>query len=80
MEQAVIWTLEEGNSPLVATAIHDGHALRDEVAEIMLLGEVERLREEDPFTGQWTTVADTRLTSLRSRFEVDLNRACRSGA
>jgi N-formylglutamate deformylase len=74
MEQAVNWTLEEGNSPLVATAIHDGHGLRDEVAEIMLLGEADRLREEDPFTGGWTTVAPTRMVSLRSRFEVDLNR------
>jgi hypothetical protein len=70
----MIWKLEEGNSPLVATAIHDGHALRDEVAEIMLLAEADRLREEDPFTGGWTTVAATRMVGLRSRFEVDLNR------
>ena len=74
MEQLVIWELFEGDSPLAATAIHAGHTLRDEVAAIMQLKELDRLREEDPFTDQWTTVADTRLIGRRSRFEVDLNR------
>jgi N-formylglutamate amidohydrolase len=74
MEQSIIWELHEGNSPLVATAIHDGHAVREEVAELLAVDEVERLREEDPFTGQWTRIADTRMIGLRSRFEVDLNR------
>jgi N-formylglutamate amidohydrolase len=69
-----IWQLKEGNSPLVATAIHNGHALRAEVARIMALSGAARLREEDPFTGELTTVAQTRLVGLRSRFEVDLNR------
>jgi hypothetical protein len=74
MEQAVIWELRRGHSPLVATAIHNGHAVREEVAELMALNEAERLQEEDPFTGQWTGIADTRIIGLRSRFEVDLNR------
>jgi N-formylglutamate deformylase len=69
-----IWQLSSGNSPLVAAAIHNGHALRAEVAAIMKLSETERLREEDPFTGNWTVVADTRIIGLHSRFEVDLNR------
>jgi N-formylglutamate amidohydrolase len=69
-----IWQLKEGSSPLVATAIHNGHALREDVAQIMALSEAERLREEDPFTGGWTTVAETQLIGLHSRFEVDLNR------
>lgn len=72
MEQ--IWQITEGDSPLVATAIHDGHALRPEVAEIMALSEPERLREEDPFTARWTPIAATQIIGLRSRFEVDLNR------
>jgi N-formylglutamate deformylase len=63
-----------GTSPLVAAAIHDGHGLRDEVASITALPEPERLREEDPFTGDWTAVGNTRIIGLRSRFEVDLNR------
>ena len=40
----------------------------------MALSEAGRLREEDPFTAQWTGVAETQITALRSRFEVDLNR------
>ena len=64
----------EGDGPIVATAIHDGHALREEVAVRMALGESDRLREEDPYTGAWTSLAPTRLAVLRSRFEIDLNR------
>ncbi len=73
MEQS-LWQLHQGDGPLVATAIHNGHTVREEVVAMMALSEAERLREEDPFTGQWTTVADTRIVALRSRFEVDLNR------
>ncbi len=67
-------TLVDGDGPLVATAIHNGSALRDEVAARIVLGEVDRLREEDPHTGDWTSLAPTRIVALRSRFEVDLNR------
>lgn len=69
-----IWQVEKGTGPLIATAIHDGHALRDDVAECMALSDAERRREEDPFTGQWTRVAPTRVIGTHSRFEVDLNR------
>ncbi len=69
-----IWRMLVGDGPLVATAIHDGHAVRDEIAPHFLLNEVERLREEDPFTALWTDLAPTRVVGLRSRFEVDLNR------
>jgi len=69
-----IWTLERGGGPIVATAIHDGHEVRDEVARHMVLDEAVRLREEDPHTGHWTTIAPTRVVATRSRFEVDLNR------
>lgn len=70
----IIWTIKKGDSPLIATAIHDGHDLRDEVARIMKLSEAERLREEDPHTSSWVDVAETQIVALRSRFEVDLNR------
>lgn len=69
-----IWTHELGDGPLVAVALHDGHAVRDEVGERLALGDADRLREEDPHTGDWTRVAATRIIGLRSRFEVDLNR------
>ena len=41
----------------------------------MGVSEADRLREEDPYTGEWTSIAPTRIVGLRSRFEVDLNRA-----
>lgn len=63
-----------GEGPLVASAIHDGHELRPEVAERLALSAAERRREEDPFTVEWTAVAPHRILVSRSRFEVDLNR------
>lgn len=68
------WRIEEGDGPLIAAAIHDGHVVRPEVEEAVALAPAQRLREEDPFTGEWTNVAETRIVGRRSRFEVDLNR------
>ena len=69
-----LWKVAEGRESLVATAIHDGHGLREEVAGIMALPEADRLREEDPHTESFASIASTRLIACRSRFEVDLNR------
>lgn len=69
-----IWTIQKGDSPFVAAAVHDGHTVRDEALGLMNLTDPERLREEDPFTGGWTAVAPSRIVGLHSRFEVDLNR------
>jgi len=69
-----VWHLTEGPGAIIAVAIHEGHDLRPEVAELMALADEARLREEDPYTGDWTVAAPTRLVGLRSRFEVDLNR------
>ncbi len=68
------WWIQEGDGPLVATAIHDGHLLRDDVSQALALSEDERLREEDPYTGAWTSVVQTRIVARYSRFQVDLNR------
>jgi N-formylglutamate deformylase len=68
------WQLELGEGPLVACAVHHGHAVRPEVAALMRLDAAERRYEEDPFTGDWTSVAPTRFIGHRSRFEVDFNR------
>ena len=68
------WTIEEGEGPLIAAAIHDGHEVRREVLELLAVDEEERLREEDPSTGRWTAVAPTRIIVHRSRFEVDMSR------
>ena len=66
--------LDEGDGPVVATAIHDGHVLRAEVANLIALDETCRRREEDPFTSRLAAIVPTRLVARRSRFEVDLNR------
>ena len=68
------WRIDRGTGPLVAAAIHDGHAVRDELIDLLEIGEAARLQEEDPFTGLWTSVVPTRVVGQRSRFEVDLNR------
>jgi N-formylglutamate amidohydrolase len=69
-----LWTVRRGDQPVLATAIHDGHEARDEVAALFALDDAGRFREEDPFTGRWTTVAENRVIPRRTRFEVDLNR------
>jgi hypothetical protein len=69
------WTLQQGPGPIVATAIHDGHELRPQVADAMALPQQERLREEDPFTGETVAGVPTHIVVHRSRFEFDLNRS-----
>ena len=61
-------------SPVFAVAAHHGHALRPEVADWIALDEEVRLREEDPYTGRWATIAEGFAVANYSRFEVDLNR------
>ncbi len=72
--QDPIVIVHEGEGPIVATAIHDGHALRPECAARITLDEAVRLREEDPYTARIAASVPTRLIATRSRFEVDLNR------
>ncbi|RIJ37661.1 N-formylglutamate amidohydrolase [Pontibacter oryzae] len=68
------FTISTGNSPLVATAIHDGHIVRPNLSSRFNLTSAERLREEDPFTAAWVSVADNQIVGHYSRFELDLNR------
>ncbi len=70
-----LWRIERGAGPFFAAANHNGHELRPELAEICALDEATRLREEDPFTELWAPVVPNFIIPLRSRFEVDLNRA-----
>lgn len=63
-----------GAGPIVALALHDGHSVRPEVAELLAMSEDDRRREEDPLTAAWTAIGDHRVIAHRSRFEVDLNR------
>jgi len=68
------WTVQRGPGRVLATAIHDGHELRPEVAAAMALSDEDRLREEDPYTGQAIVDVPTHVLAHRSRFEFDLNR------
>jgi N-formylglutamate amidohydrolase len=72
---APVVIVREGDGPIVATAIHDGHALRADVAAGLALDEATRLREEDPHTGRIAAMVPTRMVVTRSRFEIDLNRS-----
>jgi N-formylglutamate deformylase len=62
-------------SPIVTAAIHDGHQLSEDHDRLFALSEIERLREEDPFTGIWAKISDNHIVARRSRFEFDLNRS-----
>jgi hypothetical protein len=42
-----MFQIERGDGPLVAAAIHDGHAVRPELNEWLALDDGQRLREED---------------------------------
>lgn len=73
------WTVDRGDSPIVATAIHEGHLVRDDLDGIFALTSNERLYEEDPFTAGLISDFPNRVVFHRSRFEIDINRA-RHGA
>lgn len=68
------WQLQLGDGPVVATAIHDGHRIRDSLLPYLSIADSDRRREEDPLTGLFTSVGDTRLRMRSSRFECDVNR------
>lgn len=67
--------MHSGASPVVGTAIHDGHALPPGFAEVMAVGDEARLREEDPHTEFFIRDLPNRIVVHHSRFAVDLNRA-----
>lgn len=66
--------IDVNNGPFVATGIHDGHSVRDKLKDRFKLTDQERLREEDPYTGEIARQFDNYIIARRSRFEVDLNR------
>jgi len=63
-----------GPSPVVAVALHAGHAVRSQLAPYLAISDDDRLREEDPWTARMAPEGITRIEVLRSRFEIDLNR------
>jgi hypothetical protein len=69
-----IWNISDAQEPLIATAIHDGHDVREEVKDLLHLSDDDRLREQDPYTGDLARTAKNHIIPKKSRFEVDLNR------
>lgn len=69
-----IFEITDLGTPIVATALHAGHAIRPEVLPLCALDEETRLREEDPYTGMLIDLGTTRVCVNASRFELDLNR------
>ena len=69
-----LWELHRGVSPILATAIHDGHCIDPMISSNLALGDGGRLREEDPFTGLMIAGVPNRVICQVSRFCVDLNR------
>lgn len=70
------YNIHKENSPIIITAIHDGHIIPDEIKEFMLLNEGGRFREEDPFTGDMANISGINKVIVQSsRFYTDLNRA-----
>lgn len=62
------------SSPIIATAIHNGHYIRPELRENLLISDAERRREEDPYTNSIIQSFENRIVVSTSRFEVELNR------
>ncbi|MFC6102011.1 N-formylglutamate amidohydrolase [Olivibacter domesticus] len=62
------------NSPIIATAIHDGHFIPKEFLDNMSLEEHERSHEEDPYTGFMADLPVNTVIAENSRFLADLNR------
>ncbi len=69
------FSIDASRSPVLATAIHDGNQVRDELNDLFNLSANERFREEDPHTGTIARAFPNYLIGSRSRFEVDLNRS-----
>lgn len=68
------FTFGDESLPLLATAIHNGHYLPSELERICGISEQERLREEDPYTGEFAGLFPNHVVVKTSRFAIDLNR------
>src|SRR4051812_3957665 len=62
-----LWSINRGSSPILGTAIHDGHQIDPHVRPYMALDSASRLREEDPFTGMLIAGLPNRVVCNISR-------------
>ena len=69
------WNVTVGGGPILATAVHSGHIIRDELRKWLAIDAQGRLSEEDPMTDYFLGIAGNNIRANRSRFEFDLNRS-----
>ncbi len=62
------------DSPIVCTAIHNGHFISKNIKENLAVPEEIQQKEEDSHTGFFTKICANRIIGRTSRFEIDLNR------
>lgn len=62
-------------SPVIATAIHDGHFIDEKLRPFLLLDDSQRFREEDPYTGYMADIPASQVIVDSSRFQCDFNRS-----
>lgn len=68
------FNIRESRLPLLALAIHNGHAIDPEVEPYLVPDEFMRLKEEDPLTGFFARISPNFMIVNTSRFQTDLNR------
>jgi len=62
-------------SNMIFTAVHSGHNLSNHVSAKIGISNLERIREEDPFTDQFVNDKNNYIVQNTSRFEYDVNRS-----
>ncbi|MFD1770564.1 N-formylglutamate amidohydrolase [Sphingobacterium suaedae] len=67
--------VNRNDSPIWASAIHDGHQTSPTIAPYFQLDEQARLREEDPYTACMAELPVNQFLVSTSRFQLDINRA-----
>jgi N-formylglutamate deformylase len=74
MDDFTTTLIKDYKYPILTIALHNGHKLRKASQQIMVLNDLERLREEAPYTGSWASISKNQIIVNYSRFEIDLNR------
>jgi len=60
--------------PMLFIAIHHGHYISQHIDEKIGIPQLDRMREEDPFTDRFISDKPCHIIQQTSRFEYDLNR------
>jgi len=70
----ISYSIHREATPVIATAIHSGHLIDEQLRPFLSAGEQERFREEDPYTEYMAELPASRVLVHTSRFQTDLNR------